>query len=112
MIFEWMLIERKFLSIYKDYFLFNYLSKLPFFRKKSYSKECTKTALFERTAFERKNWISKERYSINRPRPTNSPGKEEKTYFIDPYNNSSFIYYYLTTYIQLSLTFIKHAELY
>ena len=69
MIFERMLIERKFLAVYKGYFLFNYLSKLPFFRKKSYSKECTKTALFERTAFERKNLISKERYSINRPRP-------------------------------------------
>jgi hypothetical protein len=50
-----MLIERKFLSIYKGYFLFDYLSKLPFL-KKSYSKECTKTktALFKRMAFPRK----------------------------------------------------------
>jgi hypothetical protein len=69
MIFERMLIERKFLAVYKGYFLFNYLSKLPFFRKKSYSKECTITAIFERTAFEWKKLISKERYSINRPRP-------------------------------------------
>ncbi len=57
--FERMLIERKFLTIYKGYFLFDYLSKLPFFRKKSYSKECTKTALFERTTFERKNEFQK-----------------------------------------------------
>jgi hypothetical protein len=69
MIFERMLIERKFLSICKGYFLFNFLSKLPFFRKKSYLKECTKTVLFERTAFKRKKLILKEHYSINRPRP-------------------------------------------
>ncbi len=31
MIFERMLIERKLLSIYKGYFLFDYLSKLPIF---------------------------------------------------------------------------------
>ncbi len=48
MIFERMLNERKFLSIYKGYFLFDYL---------------------ERTALKRKEYILKERYSINRPCP-------------------------------------------
>ncbi len=37
--------------------------------KERHSKERTKTALFERTSFERKKWILKERYSNKRPRP-------------------------------------------
>jgi hypothetical protein len=42
MIFERMLIERKFLSIYKGYFFFHYLSKLPFFERSLIRKNVKK----------------------------------------------------------------------
>ncbi len=67
--FERTLFEQKFSYIYKAFFFVQIYFEIRVFRKNSYSKDCTKTALFKRTAFERKKWILKERYLNKWPRP-------------------------------------------
>ena len=61
--------NKNFRTFIRLFFRWNFFRNSCFFRKNAYSKERTKTALFERTAFERKKWISKEHYSNKRPRP-------------------------------------------
>ncbi len=62
--------NKNFCTFIRLIFCSNFLSKFVFFSKERHSKESQKWKKIERTEFERKKWISKERYSIKRPRPT------------------------------------------